>query len=68
MLANLEIRGEVEVPTDEGACAEWQKAIERRLADARSRFDALAGSRTGTQTLRGAAGGLLLHWFIHGRR
>jgi hypothetical protein len=67
LLANLEIRGQVELPADEDACAEWHKAIERRLADARSRFDALAGSRTGTQTLRDAAAGLLMQWFVHGR-
>ena len=67
LLANLEIRGDVELPVDEDHCAEWKKAIERRVADARSRFDALAGSRTGTQTLRDAAAGLLMQWFIHGR-
>ena len=68
MLANLEIRGQVELPADEAACAEWHRAIEKRLADARSCFDALAGSRTGTQTLRDAAAGLLRQWFLHGRR
>ena len=68
MLANLEIRGQVELPADEEACAEWHRAIEKRLADARSCFDALAGSRTGTQTLRDAAAGLLRQWFLHGRR
>jgi hypothetical protein len=67
-LANLEVRGQVELPADERACAEWRKAIEKRLADARTRFDALAGSRTGTQTLRDAAAGLLMQWFLHGRR
>ena len=67
LLANLEIRGQVELPADEAACAEWHKAIEKRLADARNRFDALAGSRTGTQTLRDAAAGLLMQWFVHGR-
>ena len=68
MLANLEIRGQVELPADEAACAEWHEAIEKRLADAHSRFDALAGSRTGTQTLRDAAAGLMRQWFLHGRR
>ncbi len=68
LLANLEIRGQIELPTDESACTEWLKAVENRLNDARARFDSLAGSRTGTQTLRDAAAGLLMHWFIHGRR
>jgi hypothetical protein len=67
LLANLEIRGDVELPVHEDHCAEWKKAVERHVADARSRFDALAGSRTGTQTLRDAAAGLLMQWFIHGR-
>jgi hypothetical protein len=68
LLANLEIRGQIQVPADEAACAEWEEAIKRRLTDARNRFDDLAGSRTGTQTLREASAGLLLQWFLHGRR
>jgi hypothetical protein len=67
LLANLELRGQVEVPADQATCAEWHKDIENRLADARSRFDALAGSRTGTGTLRESAAGLLMQWFLHGR-
>ena len=67
MLANLEIRGELELPTGDGDCAQWQRAVEKRLADARNRFDELAGSCTGTQTLRDATAGLLTQWFIHGR-
>ena len=68
LLANLEVRGQVELPADEGACADWDKAIEKRLADARSRFDALAGSRAGTAARGKASVGLLLQWFVHGRR
>ena len=68
LLANLELRGQAELPADERACAEWHKAIEKRLADARGRFDVLAGSRTGTQTLRDASAALLMQWFLHGRR
>ncbi|MFB3892627.1 MAG: class I SAM-dependent DNA methyltransferase [Phycisphaerae bacterium] len=67
LLANLEIRGTIDLPVGEADCAGWQRAIERRLADARSRLDALAGSRTGTQSLRAAAAGLLLQWFLHGK-
>ena len=36
-------------------------------ADVWTGFDALAGSRTGTQTLRDAAAGLLMQWLLHGR-
>ena len=68
MLANLEIRGEVELPAVSVACVQWRRSIERRLADARTDFDALAASRTGTDTLRDAAAGLLMQWFLHGRR
>lgn len=66
-LANLEIRGHVEVPSDVQECQKCLKDIESRLADARNRFETLADSRTGTQTLRDGATGLLVQWFIHGR-
>ena len=68
LLANLEIRGQIDLPANEEDCAQAHKAIEKRLADARTRFEALAGSRTGTQPLREAAAGLLMQWFLHGRR
>jgi len=67
LLANLEIRGQVKLPADEADSDEWQKAIQKRLAHARTRFEALAGSRTGTQPLRDAAAGVLMQWFLHGR-
>jgi hypothetical protein len=68
MLANLEIRGQVELPADEGDCAEWQRAVENRLADARNRFDSLASSRTGTERIRDGTTNILIQWFLHGRR
>jgi hypothetical protein len=68
MLANLEIRGQIELPADEVACAEWHKAVAKRIAEARSKFEGLAGSRTGTERLREGIEGLLLQWFMHGRR
>jgi hypothetical protein len=67
LLANLEIRGEVDVPTGEKDCQRWQKDISARLSDAHKRYDELAGSRTGTPALREAATALLMQWFIHGR-
>ncbi|MBI4570168.1 MAG: SAM-dependent DNA methyltransferase [Planctomycetes bacterium] len=66
-LAKMEIRGPVDLPSDSIACAEWREAIEKRLSDARVRFDLLAASRTGAQALRDAASLLLSHWFTHGR-
>jgi hypothetical protein len=67
LLANLEIRGDVDLPVDESCCLDWHKAVESRLSLARNRFDALAGSRTGTESLREAAASLLMQWFLHGR-
>ena len=67
-LAELDIRGEVHLPPDEPACREWGRLIARRLAAASARFDQLAGSRTGTQTLRDDTVAALLHWYVHGRR
>ncbi len=68
LLANLEIRGAVELPTSESDCLEWRKAVEKRLADARRRFDELADSGTCTRKLRDATARLLMQWFIHGWR
>ncbi len=68
LLANVEIRGEVEVPSDENACRNWRKDIEARLATARGRFEELAASRTGKDTLREQIVALMSHWYIHGRR
>jgi len=67
MLANLEIRGDVEVPADEDTCRRWRRAIESRLATARRRFESRVASRTGSEELREDAVDLLMQWFIHGR-
>ena len=68
VLANLEIRGEILLPTEERACKNWRIDLEKRLVAARSRFEALAGSRTGTDSIRSATAGMLMQWFIHGRK
>ena len=67
-LADLEIRGEVEVLADEPACKQWIKGIHAHLTDARGRFEDLVGTRTGMQALREATTGLLMQWFLHGRQ
>ena len=48
VLANLEIRSQVEVPADEPACAEWRQAIFSRLAD-RERHHAQGWTQTPCQ-------------------
>jgi hypothetical protein len=66
-LASLEVRGEMAVPADAGDCRQWRQAIKSRLDTARSRFDELAASRTGTENLREASADLLMQWYVHGR-
>lgn len=68
VLANLEMRGDLEVPADGPACQEWIEKIRVRLSEARERFELLAGTRTGVEPLRSGATGLLMQWFLHGRR
>ena len=68
MLANLEIRGDVELPSNEDDCTEWKVATGKRLAEARNRFDSLASSRTGTERLRDGTTNILIQWYLHGRR
>jgi len=67
-LANLEIRGEVDLPTDQEACRELLRKLQKRLGEARSMFQDVTASRTGNETLRSATVGLLMQWFIHGRK
>jgi len=66
MLANLEIRGQVKLPTDEAACAEWREAVEKRISEARSRFEDLAVYRSDMERVREEIVAVLLQWFIHG--
>jgi hypothetical protein len=67
MLANLKIHGQIELPTDEAACAEWRKAVENRISEARSRFEDLAVYRSDMERVREEIVAVLLRWFIHGR-
>ncbi len=66
-LANLEIRGKVEVPKDAKDCKQWNKTIASRLSAARTRFEELAGSRTGDEKLRDGTVAVLMQWLVHGR-
>ena len=68
MLANLEVRGEVEVPAVEAACRQCRQDLVARLAAARARFEELAATRTGTDALRDETATLLMQWYVHGRR
>jgi hypothetical protein len=66
-LANLGIRGKTDLPTDEIIANNQFVALTKRLEDTKKRFEALASSRTGNESLLGDVVDLLLHWFIHGK-
>jgi hypothetical protein len=67
MLANLDIRGPVEVPSDEKTCNLWRKEAQARLDAARTRFEQLAGARTGDESMQEGIMALLTKWLVHGR-
>ena len=67
MLANLELRGDIQIPQTPPACKNWIAEIQTRLATAKTRFENLAASRTGTSSLLEQALAMLMQWFIHGR-
>jgi hypothetical protein len=66
-LAEAGVRGAVEVPESPVDCSRCLEELQSRLKRAENRFTALAGSRTGTQSLQEKTAALLMHWFIHGR-
>lgn len=66
-LADLDISGNVELPADEKTCRRILAVLDTRIAEARERFESLAGSRTGTQKLRNEIVNLMMRWFLHGR-
>lgn len=66
-LANLEVRGNVEVPKFALECIACSEQLRDRLRDAENRFAELAASRTGTQSLQEKTSALLTHWYLHGR-
>ena len=67
VLANLDVRGRQRVPVAEDACKECRRAVDERLAKARSRFAELAESRSGNQGFQDGVTSLLMQWFVHGR-
>jgi hypothetical protein len=67
LLAEHGIRERIELPPDPATCEQWREAVMARLLAARKRFQSLAGSRTGSDTLQEATADLLMQWFIHGR-
>jgi hypothetical protein len=66
-LANLGVRGPVEVPAESAACREALAALNARLSAAEERFREAAEARTGDERLHKQAADLLMHWFVHAR-
>jgi hypothetical protein len=66
-LAEVGIRGHIEIPKSATDCVQCLKELRSRIKSAEEHFAGLAASRTGTQSLQEKTSALLLHWFIHGR-
>lgn len=66
-LAEIGIRGRIEIPKSAVDCARCLEELRVRVKRAGERFARLAASRTGTQSLQEKTATLLMHWYIHGR-
>jgi hypothetical protein len=66
-LAEVGIRGHIEVPKSAADCGRCLKELRIRIKSAEERFAEFAASRTGTQSLQEKTTTLLIHWFVHGR-
>jgi hypothetical protein len=67
LLADLGVSGFVNIPRSVAGCQRVLAAVEERIATARARFEDLAASRTGIESLRDDIVELLMRWFLHGR-
>ena len=66
-LAEIGIRGNIEVPKSPTDCGLCLEELRIRIKRAEEHFTELAASRTGTQSLQEKTATLLMHWYIHGR-
>jgi hypothetical protein len=66
-LAEVGIRGQVEVPKSGADCVHCLNDLRIRIKSAEDHFAGLAASRTGTQSLQEKTSALLLHWYVHGK-
>jgi hypothetical protein len=67
VLAEVGIRGHIEIPKSAADCIHCLKELQSRIKSAEEHFAGLAASRTGTQSLQEKTTTLLIHWFVHGR-
>jgi hypothetical protein len=66
-LAEIGIRGNVDVPKSSVDCARCLGDLRLRIKRAGEHFTQLAASRTGTQSLQEKTATLLMQWYTHGR-
>ena len=67
VLADMEIRGKIQLPQEPSVCKDWLAQLRTKLSAARSTFGSIADSRTGTARLQEQTVDLLMQWFIYGR-
>ena len=65
-LAEVGIRGHIEIPKSAADCVQCLKELRIRIKSAEEHFAGLAASRTGTQSLQEKTAALLMQWYVHG--
>lgn len=66
-LAEVGMRGRVDVPKSSSDCDRCLKQLQARLASAQERFAEVAALRTGAQSLQEKTAALLMQWYVQGR-
>jgi len=66
-IAQAGLRGPVLIPSTERECEKVSQSLEKRLADAQTKFNELAQQYAGTDKLREQVTEILRRWFIYGK-
>ena len=66
-LAELGLRGELELPEQSERCESILAELDAKLAAAREEFETVASNRATDEKIRGEIVNLLTQWFIHGK-
>jgi hypothetical protein len=68
LLADLQVSGDVKLPSNGGGAAKLKEKIDERINGARARFTELAQSRTNLEEKQDEVVDLLLRWFVLGAK